>query len=117
MGQWGILKANLGSILTQRKLETALANGNRKTAEELTSQSIVKILNVGLTPNERRNLDELKQLHRQEMEDIMGSAFQRGWLRDGRPNLSNAMDEVLIEVAERIRQAREEGECDRLQPL
>lgn len=110
MGTLSILKANLGSILTQRKLESALAEGDHDTAQELITQSIVKILKAGLTPNERRNLDELKQLHRQEMQDIIESAFQRGWMRDGKPNLSNAMDEVLIEVAERIRQARELNE-------
>jgi hypothetical protein len=49
------------------------------------------------------------------MQDIMESAFQRGWMRDGKPNLSNAMDEVLIEVAKRIRQAREEGEVKRFE--
>jgi hypothetical protein len=47
------------------------------------------------------------------MQDIMESAFQRGWMRDRKPNLSNAMDEVLLEVVERIKQAREEGECNR----
>jgi hypothetical protein len=113
MGTFGLIKANLGSILTQRKLEAALANGDNETAQELISQSIVKILKAGLTQHQRQNLDELKQLHRQEMQDIMESAFQRGWMRDGNPNLSNAMDEVLIEVAERIRQAREEGEVRR----
>src|SRR5438094_5752718 len=112
MGNWGLLKANLGSILIQRKLETALAKGDNETAKELISQSIIKILKAGLTQHQRQNLDELKQLHRQEMHDIIESAFQRGWVRDSKPNLSNAMDEVLIEVAERIRQAREEGECD-----
>ena len=91
----------------------ALAEGHRYTAQLIITKSIVKILKAGLTPNERRNLDELKQLHRQEMQDIMESAFQRGWMRDGKPNLSNAMDEVLIEVAERIKQAREEGEVKR----
>jgi hypothetical protein len=94
MGWWGLFKANFGSILTQRKLEEALAEGDNDSAQELITQSIVKILKAGLTPNERRNLDELKQLHRQEMQDIMESAFQRGWMRDGKPNLSNAMDEV-----------------------
>src|SRR6266403_1141553 len=99
MGTLSILKANLGSILTQRKLEAALNKGDHGTAQNLITQSIIKILKAGLTPDERRNLDELKQLHRQEMQDIMESAFQRGWIRDGKPNLSNAMDEVLIEVA------------------
>lgn len=93
--------------------QAALAKGGHDTAQQLITQSIVEILKAGLTPNERRNLDELKQLHKQEIQDIMESAFQRGWMRDGKPNLSNAMDEVLLEVAERIKQAREEGECDR----
>lgn len=115
MGAFGLIKANFGSILTQRKLEAALAKGDNETAKELISQSIVTILNAGLTQHQRQNLDELKQLHRQEMQDIMESAFQRGWMRDGRPNLSNEMDEVLIEVIERIKQAREEGEVRRLE--
>jgi hypothetical protein len=115
MGQWGLLKANLGSIFTQRKLEVALAEGHRYTAELIKTQSIEKILKAGLTRNERRNLDELERLHPHEMEDMMESAFQRGWVRDGKPNLSNAMDQVLLEVAERIKQAREEGEVRRFE--
>ena|SRR2546422_5972136 len=113
MGALGLFKANLSAVFTQRKLEVALAEGHRYTAQLIITKSTVKILKAGLTPNERRNLDELKQLHRQEIQDIMESAFQRGWMRDGRPSLSNAMDQVLIEVAERIKQAREEGEVKR----
>jgi hypothetical protein len=114
MGQWGLLKANLGSIFTQRKLESALAEGHRHTAYLIITESIAKIVKAGLTPNEQRNLNELKRLHPQEMEDLMESAFHRGWMRDGKPNLSNAMDQVLIEVTERIKQARKEGEVSRL---
>jgi len=113
MGQWGILKVNLGSIFTQSKLEAALAEGHRHTAELIKLQSIEKILKAGLTRNEQRNLNELMGLHLQEMEDLMETAFYRGWMRDGKPNLSNAMDQVLIEVRERIKQAREEGEVSR----
>lgn len=52
MGQWGILKANLGSIFTQRKLETALAEGDDDTVRRLITESIIKILKVGLTSAE-----------------------------------------------------------------
>jgi hypothetical protein len=97
--------------------EAALAAEDYDTAEQITVQSIDEILKAGLTPNEQRNLDELKQLHPQEIQDIMQSAFQRGYFRNGKPNLSNAMDEVLIELAERVKQAREEGEVHRLPPL
>jgi hypothetical protein len=111
MGTWSLYKANFGSIFIQRKLQAALADGDEETVTDLISQSIVTILKAGLTPRQRRNLDELKQTHRDEMKGLIDDAFQRGWLRDGTPNLSNAMDEVLITVAERIREARANGEC------
>lgn len=111
MGWWGLFRANFGSILVQRKIEAALAAGNSEATEALISQSIVKILKVGLTPRERQNLDELKLIHRDEMGELISDAFDRGWLRDGAPNLSNAMDEVLITVAKRIKQGRADGEC------
>jgi len=114
MGQWGIWTANLGSIFTQAKLQAALAEGRFHAAELIKLQSIEKILKAGLTPNEQRNLNELRGRHPQEMDDIMDNAFQRGWMRDGKPSLSNAMDQVLIEVVDRIKQAREESEVNRL---
>lgn len=112
MGGWSILRANLGSIRTQRELEAALEAGDSTTVERLISESIVKILKAGLSHHERRNLDQLKETHRNEIEALITDAFDRGWLRDGRPNLSNAMDEVLITVARRIKQGRLTRECD-----
>jgi hypothetical protein len=64
MGTFGLITANFCSILTQRKLEAALNKADHDTAQKLITQSIIKILKAGLTPNERRNLDELKELHR-----------------------------------------------------
>ena len=112
MGKWGLLRANFGSILVQRKIEVALADGDEDRVSELMSQSIVTILKAGLTPRQKRNLDVLKENHREEMQALMTDAFQRGWIRAGTPNLSNAMDEVLLAVAERIREGRVKGECD-----
>lgn len=112
MGKWGLLKANFGSILVQRKIEAAMANGDDDAVSDLISQSIVTILKAGLTPRQKRNLDLLKETHKEEVQTLMTDAFQRGWVRDGTPNLSNAMDEVLLAVAERIRRGRATGECD-----
>ena len=112
MGKWGLLKANLSSILVQRKIEAALATGDDERVSYLISQSIVTILKAGLTPRQKRNLDLLKENHREEMEELIMEAFQRGWSRDETPNLSNAMDEVLLAVTERIREGRAIGECD-----
>lgn len=112
MGTWGLFKANFGFIFIQRKLQAALAEGDDETVTDLISQSIVTILKAGLTPRQKRNLDVLKENHREEMQALMTEAFQRGWVRDGSPNLSNAMDEVLLAVAERIREGRATGECE-----
>ena len=111
MGWWGLTKANYRSIRVQRELETAISAGDHEKVQELISQSIVTILKAGLTPRQRRNLDELKQTHRDEIAELIDDAFQYGWLRDGAPNLSNAMDEVLVTVAARIKAARANGEC------
>jgi len=112
MGKWGLIKANLGSIFVQRKLQAAIDAGDTDTATELISRSIVTILKAGLTPRQRRNLDQLKKNQRPEIQELLSDAFQRGWVRDGVPNLSNAMDEVLLAAADRIREGRENGECD-----
>lgn len=112
MGKWGLIKANFGSILVQRKLEAALDAGDDETVSDLISQSIVTILKAGLTSRQRRNLDQLKTTQRAEIHKLFTDAFQRGWLREGVPNLSNAMDEVLVAAQERIREGRLNGECD-----
>ena len=111
MGFWGLTKANLDSIRVQREIEEAIEAGDGETVSDLISQSTVRILKAGLTSRQRQNLDQLKQDHTQEMETLLTDAFQRGWMRDGVPNLSNGMDEVLLAVQERIKKARTEGEC------
>lgn len=111
MGRWGIIKANFGSIFVQPKLQAAIDAGDTDTATNLISKSIVTILRAGLTPRQRRNLDQLKENHRPEIQKLLSDAFQRGWVRDGVPNLSNAMDEVLLAASERIREGRARGEC------
>ena len=40
-------------------------------------------------------------------DEALSNAFQRGWTRDGTPNLSNAMDEVLREAQEFTRKRNE----------
>jgi hypothetical protein len=85
--------------------------GDTETVSKLISQSIVTILKAGLTSHQRQNLAYLKENHRVEIEELISSAFHRRWLRDGQPNLSNAMDEVLKAVQFRIREARDIGEC------
>jgi hypothetical protein len=111
MGTLALIKANFSSVFVQRKIEAAMASGDNDKATDLISKSIVTILKAGLTPRQKQNLDQLKENHREEMRALMTDAFDRGWLRDGTPNLSNAMGEVLLAVTERIRQARASGEC------
>lgn len=111
-GKWGLIRANFGSIRMQPKLEAAMAAGDAHRVSDLISQSIITILKAGLTARQKRNLDVLKANHREEMQQLMTDAFQRGWVRDGTSNLSNAMDEVLLAVAERIRAGRAAGECN-----
>ncbi len=112
MGRLGLIKANFGSIRVQRKIEAAMAAEDFDTVTDLMSQSIITILKAGLTPRQKRNLDTLKENQREEMQELMTNAYRRGWMRDGVPNLSNAMDEVLLAVAERIREGRASRECD-----
>lgn len=112
MGSWGLIKANFGSVRAQLKIEAAMDAGDSDAVTDLIDQSIVTILRAGLTPRQRRNLDQLKENHRPEIQELLTDAFQRGWVRDGVPNLSNAMNEVLLAASERIREARSNGECD-----
>jgi len=93
-----LLKVNFSSISTQRKLEAAIANEDHETIKELISQSIHKILKAGLTKHQLKLLEVIDNEYKGDLNKLLSTAFQRGWVRDGSLNLSNAMDETLLEA-------------------
>lgn len=95
MGLFGIIKANLTSIKKQRQTEAAMQFGNDEKAQKLITESISGILCPGLTMNQLNTLETIKNEHGELLNQLLSQAFQRGWVRSGVPNLSNAMDEVL----------------------
>jgi len=106
MGLWGILKANLGSIKTQRKLEAAMAMEDHEKATRLIAESISNILKAGLTSKQLAALESIRADQGDLLNQCLTAAFQRGWTRSGVPNLSNAMDEVLREAQRLITEFR-----------
>ena len=98
MGFFGILRMNFRSIKTQRELEDAIAKNDEEKMRLLIAESISGILKAGLTSRQLRDLENIKDTHGEQMQEILVGAFQHGWTRSGVPNLSNAMDEVLREA-------------------
>lgn len=106
MGLFGIIKANLTSIKKQRQIETAMQSGEDEKAKILIAESISEILHAGLTKNQLTTLETIKNEHGELLNQLLSQAFQRGWIRSGAPNLSNAMDEVLRAAQEAIKEYR-----------
>ena len=106
MGLFGIIKANLISIKKQRQIEAAIQSGDNEKAQKLIAESISGILRSGLTNNQLTTLETIKNEHGELLNQLLSQAFQRGWIRSGAPNLSNAVDEVLRAAQEAIKEHR-----------
>ena len=103
MGIWGIMKANFQAIGKQRDLEAALAADDKPKVEQLIAESISTILKAGLSSRQLTALEEIEKKEGKVLNKALSDAFHLGWTRDGKPNLSNAMDEVLREAQELTR--------------
>ena len=106
---WRLIKLNLLSIPKQQKILDAIKNNDSPESTKLIAESIRDILQAGLMPNQLNILEEISNSYREETKSLLGVAFQRGWMRDGQPNLSNAMDEVQKEAIELINLYKEYG--------
>jgi len=62
-----------------------------------------KILKAGLTKRQIKLLEVIHNEYEKDLNKLLSMAFQRGWVRGGSPNLSNAMDETLLEAQEIIK--------------
>jgi len=109
MGWWKILKTNLGAIRTQRDFEVALEDEDTEKSKRLIAESISKILKAGLTKKKLDIIEDIRSTNGEQLNKLISAAFQRGWIRSGEPNLSNAMDEVLLEAQNLIREYRSHG--------
>ena len=58
--------------------------------------SVGEILSAGLTQMEMDTFEALREEHGDLLRKLISEAFGRGWIRSGEPNLSNAMEEVLV---------------------
>jgi hypothetical protein len=104
MGILAIIKANIGSISQQKEIEKALLLGNHESAKVLIAESISKILKAGLTKNQLSILEQIKADHKDLVSLLLVKAFDEGWSRDGKPNLSNAMDSALRAAQEIVKE-------------
>ena len=104
MGILSLIKANFSSIIKQRQLEAALQSGDNEKVKDLIAGNINTILTAGLTKNQLTILKEIKNEQKELLNQLLSQAFQRGWTRSGKPNLSNAMDEVLLAAQEAIKE-------------
>lgn len=104
MGILAVIKANLGSISQQKEIEKALLLGNHESAKVLIAESISKILKAGLTKNQLSILEQIKADHKDLVSLLLVKAFDEGWSRDGKPNLSNAMDSALRAAQEIVKE-------------
>jgi hypothetical protein len=95
MGLFNIFKANLGAIRKQKEIEAAMLLGDNEKTIKLIGESISGIVKAGLTEKQLTILERIREDHGELLNELLSQAFQRGWMRSGRPNLSNAMDEVL----------------------
>lgn len=107
MGFLGIMRVNFESIRMQRELEAALEARDLEVAKRIISESIVKILDAGLTKNEQEILAKLKLRDPSSLGRDLREAFDRGLSRDGNFSLSNGMDAALRRATELINASRE----------
>lgn len=97
MGLFDLFKVNIGSIKIQRQIKEAISAGDKATAKRLIRESIEKILSAGLPPRRLNLLEDILE-KKEDLTVRLFQAFDRGWIRSGVQNLSNAMDEVLQEA-------------------
>lgn len=109
MKLWDIFKANFGSIKAQRELEAAMAVNDQGKIRSLIGENIASILKAALTKRDLKILEIINTIEKEKLNQLLTAAFARGWTRSGKPNLSNAMDEVVREARNAIKAFKESG--------
>ncbi len=101
MGVIGLSRATIVSIEKQRRIEAAIVLEDHDRMKRLIGDSVGEILAAGLTQTEMATLELIRDEHGELLQRLISEAFGRGWVKSGEPNLSNAMEEVLI-VAQHV---------------
>ncbi len=103
MGFLGISGATIVSFEKQRQIEAAILLEDHDRMKRLIGDSVGEILTAGLTQTEMAALEALREEHGELLRQLISEAFGRGWVRSGEPNLSNAMEEVLVAAQHAIK--------------
>ncbi len=103
MGVLGLSRATIVSFEKQRQIEAAMLLEDHERMKRLIGDSVGEILAAGLTQTERAVLKALREEHGELLRQLISEAFGRGWVRSGEPNLSNAMEEVLVAAQHAIK--------------
>ena len=106
MGFSNIFKANFASIGKQRQIEVAIQTRDNEKAEKLISESITSILWAGLTTNQIATFDAIHTEQEELLNRLLFRAFHSGWISNGVPNISSAIDEVLNAAHKVIKEHR-----------
>jgi hypothetical protein len=104
MGFFKLLKTNLGTIKRQREIERAMSLSDKIKAKRLIGESINEILTAGLTTKQLSTFKKINRENGNLLNKLLSEAFQRGWERSSKPNLSNALDEVLRVAQEAVKE-------------
>ncbi len=103
MGFLGISGATIVSFEKQRQIDAAILLADYDRMKRLIGDSVGEILTAGLTQTEMAALEALREEQGELLRQLISEAFGRGWVRSGEPNLSNAMEEVLVAAQHAIK--------------
>ena len=103
MAVLGLSRATIVSVEKQRQIEAAMLLEDHERMKRLIGDSVGEILAAGLTQTEMNAFAALREEHGELLRQLISEAFGRGWVRSGEPNLSNAMEEVLVAARHAIK--------------
>ena len=79
----------------QHQIDAAIRSEDYETVSRLVNGSIRHTLNTRLTKRQLSVLEAMKDEHGELLDKLLSQAFRKGWAREGKSNLSNAMNDVL----------------------
>ncbi|MGR3318565.1 MAG: hypothetical protein ACUZ8O_08800 [Candidatus Anammoxibacter sp.] len=103
MGLFGLFKTNLRSIKKQKEIGSAMQAEDNERINILITESINEVLHADLTKKQLSILETIKNDNNESLNQVLTQAFHRGWVKNGKPDLSSAMDEVLRSALEAIK--------------
>jgi hypothetical protein len=90
-------------LYAQFEIESAIAKNDQEAILTLLSDNIIDHLRSELDPILQLRMELLPHDQKKDLKHLMFKAFVHGWMHNGAPNLSNALEEVLITVQDFLR--------------